>query len=68
MSQRLRVRFGRAEHGWLLVELDAADQHLAFVASSIYDSLSQLVRALVLLLAAAGPAIVEWNTELCVEN
>ena len=63
MSQRLRVRFGRAEHGWLPVELDAGDQHLAFVASYVYDSLSQLVQALITLLAAEGLTIAKWNTE-----
>ena len=65
MSDSLRVRFGDMLAGSLPVTVDGANHHLAFLASPIpYDSLAELVTALIRVLAAdTVPIAVRWNTE-----
>lgn len=65
MSDSFRVRFDDLLAGGLPVTLDAADKHLSFLASPIpYDSLADLVTALITVLVADTAQItVRWNTE-----
>ena len=65
MSDSFRVRFEDISAGGLPVTLDAADEHLSFLASPIpYDSLAELVTALITVLAAdTAQNTVRWNTE-----
>ena len=65
MANGFRVRFEDILDGGLLVRLDAANHHLSFFASPIpYDSLADLVTALITVLAADTiQIVVRWNTE-----
>ena len=65
MSNSFHVRFDDLLADGLPVTLDAADNHLFFLASPIpYDSLADLVTALITVLVADTAQIaVRWNTE-----
>ena len=65
MSNSFRVLFDDLLAGGLPVTLDAADEYLSFLASPIpYDSLADLVTALITVLVAdAAQIAVRWNTE-----
>jgi len=65
MANDFRIRFGDMLAGSLPVSLNAANNHLSFRASPIpYDSLDDLVTALITVLAADIVQItVRWNTE-----
>jgi len=65
MSDTFRVRFGDMLISGLPVTLDAGNDHLSFLASPIpYDSLADLVTALITVLVAHTIQIaVRWNTE-----
>lgn len=63
-SQRLKVDLDRPENGWLIVELASGDQQYSFHPSYIpYDSITELVNALLKTLDGYDKAIVRWNDE-----
>ena len=65
MPDDFHVRFGDMLAAGLPITLDAADKHLSFVASPLpYDSLADLITALITVLAADSVQIaIRWNTE-----
>ena len=63
-SQRLRIDIDRPESGWLKVEMNSGDQKYGFYPSHVpYDSVSELVNALLKILDAYDKAMVRWNDE-----
>lgn len=58
-SQRLRIDIDRPESGWLKVEMNSGDQKYGFYPSHVpYDSVSELVNALLKILDAYDKAMV----------
>ena len=63
-SHRLRIDLDRPSSGWLKVELSFVDQTYSFIPSHVpYDSISELVNALLKTLDGYDKAIVRWNDE-----
>jgi hypothetical protein len=64
MSEEFRIQFGDLLSGWLPIELLMGNQQLFFYASyTPYDSLRELLDALISFLAAEGQSTARWNTE-----
>lgn len=62
--QRLRIDLDRPVSGWLKVELGSGDQNYIFYPSHVpYDSIRELVDALLKILDGDDKAIVRWNDE-----
>ena len=62
--QRLTIDLDRPESGWLRVELSFADQKYSFYPSHVpYDSICELVNALLKTLDGYDKAVVRWNDE-----
>jgi hypothetical protein len=63
-TQRLKINLGRPEDGWLSAELNLGDQVYKFNPSYVpYDSINELVNALLKILDGYDKAIVRWNDE-----
>jgi hypothetical protein len=63
-SQRLRINLDPPKSGWTGVELSFADHKYSFYPSHVpYDSISDLVNALLKTLDGYDKAIVHWNDE-----
>jgi hypothetical protein len=63
-SHKLTVEFDGPQAGWLTVKLDAEDQGYEFWPSHVpYDSISELVNALLNILDNRKNAVVHWNDE-----
>jgi hypothetical protein len=63
-SHRLRIDLDRPISGWLKVELSFGDQNYSFIPSHVpYDSISELVKALLQTLDGYDNSIVRWNDE-----
>jgi hypothetical protein len=63
-SQKLRINLDCPESGWLGVELTFGDHKYSFYPSHVpYDSISDLVIALIKTLDRYDKAIVRWNDE-----
>ncbi|MFN2456109.1 MAG: hypothetical protein ABR577_18045 [Pyrinomonadaceae bacterium] len=63
-NQKLKVEFSAPQDGWLTVTLTAVERHLKFFPSHTpYDSISELVYALLKVVDGYGDAVVRWNDE-----
>lgn len=61
---KMKVCLGPPESGWLRVELSLDDQVYKFHPSYVpYDSITELVSALLKILTGYDKAIVRWNDE-----
>jgi deoxyribodipyrimidine photolyase len=62
--RKLKVNLGQPEHGWLNVELSVGDRTYSFYPSyTPYDSIGELVEALLTILDGRDKAAVRWNDE-----
>ncbi|MBA3715504.1 MAG: hypothetical protein H0W76_24110 [Pyrinomonadaceae bacterium] len=63
-DQKLKIDFDAPEAGWTRVTLSAGEHDYQFVPSHVpYDSVTELVRALLKILDNYPEAIVHWNDE-----
>ena len=63
-SHRLELVLDRPESGWLRVELSFGEQKYSFCPSyTPYDSISELVYALLKILQGYDETVVRWNDE-----
>src|SRR5215475_8826736 len=63
-SVKLKVGLDHPESGWLRVELAFGDQQYCFYPSHVpYDSVTELVNALLKTLDGYDKAVVRWNDE-----
>jgi hypothetical protein len=63
-SSKLKVEFNGPEHGWLTVMLSLTQQEYQFFPSHVpYDSISELVNALLKVVLGYSDTIVHWNDE-----
>lgn len=64
MPQILQVRFGIAQHGSMPVKITNSNRQICFTASYVpYDSMLELIDALILSLKGHNQKIARWNTE-----
>jgi hypothetical protein len=64
MEQSLQVNFESPQSGWMSLSLESGDQRFIRVISwTPYDSVKELIEALLLLLKEEGERIVRWNSE-----
>ncbi|MBA3321721.1 MAG: hypothetical protein H0T45_09805 [Pyrinomonadaceae bacterium] len=60
----LKVEFNGPEHGWLTVTLSAREKEYGFMPSHApYDSINELVSALLKVVDGYTNAVVRWNDE-----